>query len=101
MLNTEVSRLLGVIRDSMIQSALALTAASVLSFLLVPKQTEVVVDNDIPVQVMTLGGKNNPKAVYVSTKKHKLNPFPSLFAIAAAVAAAVIKMKYDSDNKII
>ena len=101
MLNTEVSRLLGMIRDSLLQSALALTAASVLSFFLVPKQTEVIVDNGLPVQMMTLGGKDNPKAVYISTKKRKINPMPALLSVGAAVAAAVIKIKYDNDNNII
>lgn len=101
MLNTEVSRLLGLIRDALLQSAVALIAASVLSFFLVPKQTEVIVDNGIPVQMMTLGGKDNPKAVYISTKKRKINPLPALFSIGAAAAAAIFKIKFDNDNNII
>ena len=101
MLNTEVSRLLGLIRDSLMQSALALLAGSVLSFFLVPKQTQIMVEDNVPAQLMTLGGKDNPKLVYVSTKKRKINILPTLLSAAAAIAAAVIKIKYDNDNKII
>ncbi|MBQ8827301.1 MAG: hypothetical protein IJ007_09425 [Oscillospiraceae bacterium] len=101
MLQTETSKLLGIIRDSLIQSSIALAAASILSFFLVPKQTQIVVDDDVPAQLLTLGGKDNPKVVYVSTKKRSINPLPAVLAIAAAVAAAVIKYKYDADNGII
>ena len=101
MLKTEISNYLGIIRDSMIQSSIALAAASVLSFFLVPKQTQIVVDDDVPAQLITLGGKDNPQVVYVSTKKRKINPFPALIAIAAAAAAAFIKYKYDTENGII
>lgn len=101
MLQTETSKLLGIIRDSLIQSSIALAAASILSFFLVPKQTQIVVDDDVPAQLLTLGGKDNPKVVYVSTKKRSINPIPALLAIAAAAAAAFIKHKYDTDNGII
>ena len=55
------------------------------------KFTEIRIDGELPAQLLTLGGKDNPQAVYITNKKKSIHIAPALlYGLAAAAAAAYL-----------
>ena len=86
--------------ESFVSAAAASAAASLLTqitnALFLPKKTEIIVEGDIPAQLVTLGKNGNPKAVYVSSKKGKMDLMP---AILMALAAFAVHKALESEDK--
>lgn len=99
-METNISELLGQLRDALFKSTAAMLISSILSFIIAPRQTKITVDGGIPAQLMVLGKKDDPKAVYVSTKKHSVNILPTLIMLAAAVGMCFVKQRYDELNNL-
>lgn len=97
-MENNISDLLGQLRDTLFKSTAAMLASSILTFILAPRQTRITVDGGIPANLVVLGKKDDPKAVYVSTKKHSLNILPTLLLLAAAVGMCFVKQRYDDLN---
>ena len=93
--------------ESFVSAAAASAAASLLAQLanavFLPKKTEITVEGDVPAQLITLGKKNNPKAVYISTKKSRMNLMPALVLAASAfvVYRAIHSEDKDTDVHVI
>lgn len=96
-----ISQTLGEVRNALFRSAAIMLVTAVLARLFLPKPTTIVVDEGIPAQLFTLGKSDNPKAVYVTTKKNRTNILPAVFTGAAAAIVAAAKKQYDSDNGVI
>lgn len=96
-----ISQTLGELKTALFRSAAVMLVTAVLAKLFLPKPTEIVIDEGIPAELITIGKKDNPKAVYVTTKKHRVNVIPALLMAAAAAVVAAVKKQYDSDNGII
>ncbi|MBQ8568907.1 MAG: hypothetical protein IJ446_06795 [Oscillospiraceae bacterium] len=90
-------------RTALESVAAASASAAIMSFIsqvlvngiFVPKKTKIVIDGDIPAELIALGGKKAPEAVFISTKKRSVNVAPAL--VFAAVA--LILRKYLDDEK--
>lgn len=96
-----ISQTLGELKAALFRSAAIMLVTAVLAKLFLPKPTTIVIDEGIPAELYTVGKKGNPKAVYVTTKKHRVNVIPAVLMAAAAAVVAVVKKQYDSDNGII
>lgn len=99
-METNISEMLRQLRDALFKSTAVMLVSSILSFIIAPRQTKITVDGGVPAQLMVLGKKDDPKAVYVSTKKHSVNIMPTLLMLAAAVGMCFVKQHYDDLNKI-
>lgn len=98
-MENNISEMLGQLRDTLFKSTAAMLVSSILSFIIAPRQTKITVDGGVPAQLVVLGKKDDPKAVYVSTKKHSVNILPTLLMLAAAVGMCFVKQRYDDMNK--
>ncbi|MCD7731631.1 MAG: hypothetical protein LUI05_09090 [Oscillospiraceae bacterium] len=96
-----ISQALGDLKTTLLQGAAAALVSAVLAKILLPKPTKIIIDEGIPAELVTIGKKDNPKAVYVSSKKHSANIAPAVILAAAAVAVSAFKKRYDEDNNII
>ena len=62
------------------------------------RSTEIIIDGELPANLLTLGGKDNPKAVYITNKKHAVRIAPALiYALTAAVGAYWLREKKEKD----
>ncbi len=93
-----MSEMLGELRNTFLKGAAAMLVSSIITRLFAPKQTTIVVDDGIPTELYTLGKKDNPKAVYLSTKKHKINLVPTVLFLIAAIASSVLKSKIEKKD---
>lgn len=69
----------------------------VLSTLVNPQPTKIVVENGVPANIYTVGGKDAPRAVYVSSKPVRADWKPVLF-FGAVFAACKFFLEYREDN---
>lgn len=92
------SQLLDEIKNTLFKGSLAMLASAVISRLLAPKRTEIIVDNDVPAELYTVGQKDGPKAVYVTTKKHSVNLVPTILMLLAGILVWYIKKCYDESH---
>lgn len=93
-----ISEMLGELRDNLLRGSLVMLAAGILSRIFSPKPTKITVQEGVPAELYVLGKKDNPKAVYVSTKKYRVNLFPPFLMLVAGIAAAVFKQKFDENS---
>ena len=63
------------------------------------KSTEIIIDGDLPASLVTLGGKDNPKAVFISNKKHNIHIAPALIYALGAFAAAAYLGRTEKKDK--
>ncbi len=97
----EISRFMGELRSTFVKSALMALIGAAAARIFMPKPTEIIVDEGIQAQLVTIGKSGNPKAVYITNKEHKINLLPAFLMAAAAVAMTIVKDKYDKENNII
>ncbi len=99
-MNEEITNFLKSVRDSFLSISIVLVLYGFIERFLLPKQTKIVVDEGVSAELVALGKKGNPKAVYVSSKKNHLNFRGAIvFCIIANLLTSFIK-KYEEDHKI-
>lgn len=98
--NDDFKRMMKTVLESV---AAASASAAVMSFitqvivngLFMPKKTKIIIDGDIPAELIALGGKKAPEAVYISSKKRSINVAPAIFFAAVAV---ILRKYLDDEN---
>ncbi len=83
----------------------ALTSAAMMALsqivrngLLAPRSTKIEIDGNVPAEILTLKGKDGPKAVYISSKKSRVNLLPAI-AVAAVGLIVHFAVNQKSENK--
>lgn len=66
-------------------AAVSLVSDVILKAIFSPKCSKVVVDKDLPAEIIAIGKNDSPATIYVSTnKRKKINLFPFVACIAIA-----------------
>lgn len=99
-MNKEIMDFIKSVRDSLLSLSLVLAVYGIVERLFLPKQTKIVVDEGVPAELTVLGKKGNPKVVYVSNKKHRVNFRGALLMGAAAVLIHKGIEKYEEEHKV-
>ena len=104
--NDEMKKIIREATESFASAALASAAMALLSQvvingILAPRTTKITVDGNIPAQLLTIGEKGSPKAVYISTKKHRINLVPAAVFGAAALIARLYLNKDSGDTHVV
>ena len=101
--NDTIKRIMRSSLENITSAALASAVICMLSEIamkgvLAAHSREITLDGDLPAQILTLGGKDNPGTVYISSHRIRPRIGPSLmFLLAAAAAAAVLS--YEKKNE--
>jgi|GEM_PF-6965014 len=94
----EITDMIKQVRDSFLALSVVLAVYGIVERFFLPKKTEIIVEEGIPAELTVLGKKGNPKAVYVSSKKHNLNMRGALiFGLFAFLIQKVVE-KLEKDD---
>ncbi|MGN0695911.1 MAG: hypothetical protein ACI4J5_03990 [Oscillospiraceae bacterium] len=87
----------------------ALTTAAMMALsqiikngILAPRSTKIEIDGNVPAEIFTIKGNDGPKAVYISSKKSRVNLLPAIAAAAVGLIVhfAVNQKEEDKDAPI-
>lgn len=99
-MNNEITNFLKSVRDSLLSISIVLVLYGLVERFLLPKQTKIIVDDGVPAELTVLGKKGNPKAVYVSSKKNRINFRGAVFFCLAANILTKLIQKYEEEHKV-
>ena len=66
--------------------------------LLAPKTTKIEIDGNVPAEIFTIKGKDGPKAVYISSKKSRVNLLPAIAVAAVGLIVHFAVNQKDEDK---
>ncbi len=66
-------------------AAVSIVSEVLYKTLIAPRSSKVIVDKDVPTEIVAIGSKDGPAAVYVTTKKRRrINIVPAVACITVA-----------------
>ena len=99
-MNKEIMDFIKSVRDSLLSLSIVLVVYGIIERFFLPKQTKIIVDDGVPAELTVLGKKDNPKVVYVSNKKHKVNFRGALPLIIMAMLINKGIEKYEEEHNV-
>lgn len=68
--------------------------------ILAPRTTKIEIDGKVPAELLTISGKDGPKAVYISSKKSRVNLLPAIaFAALGLIVHFAVNQKNDDKDE--
>ena len=66
--------------------------------ILAPKTTKIEIDGNVPAEILTIKGNDGPKAVYISSKRSRVNLLPALAVAAVGIIVHLAVNQKDEDK---
>lgn len=95
-----ITEMMKSVRDSFASLAIVLTVYGLVERFLLPKKTKIVVDEGIEAELVAIGKKGNPKAVYVSSKKNRINFRGAVIFSTLALVITKLIAQYEENHNI-